>query len=455
MRVAPPVGARSLSEHRSRPRSRGRGMELSADLGAPLLVRPAIRPTMHRRRFLLAIIIAAAALAILAAPRFTQPLLAALPPIHAAPPVLRVLITGYQPWGNMGDVNPAREVAVRLNGSCDHGVCFEGIELPVSREGAMRVARILAEVPHGGAAPWDAIVHLGFESVAKGLRLEIAAANVLSNESSHAWSAEVPCNKSLTGWRDIAPGAPCLLATTAPLERVRLDDEVALSGFNPPLAELWSRDAGTFFCNEVLYRTLYEVRRRHIRPANAAGPFASFLPAMFIHLPAAGVASTETAARLVQRIAAQMAGRPFPPVSLPAKAAALSASEVAEPCDGSYEGQQLAWGFEVRIRAVVRRTRGATAGLMNLSVSSTGGLPSFQCEHEVWSVQAEHSHAALSRIVVREDECWRENVLANIDDLKLLFDAANSTVLLMGRHRIGPLWSIQLRATLQHATGPC
>ena len=64
-----PVGARPLSEHRSRPRSRGRGMELSADLGAPLLVRPAIRPTMHRRRFLLAIIIAAAALAILAAPR--------------------------------------------------------------------------------------------------------------------------------------------------------------------------------------------------------------------------------------------------------------------------------------------------------------------------------------------------------------------------------------------------
>ena len=219
---------------------------------------------------------------------------------------------------------------------------------------------------------------------------------------------------------------------------------------------------------------------RHIRPANAhaSDSFASFLPVIFIHLPAAGVASTETAARLVQRIAAQMAGRPFPPVSLPAKAAAVSASAVAvsssstaaEPCDGSYEGQQLVWGYAVRIRADVRRKRGATAGLMNLSVSSTGGLPSFQCEHEVWSVQAEHAHAlvhtsaaatvarssaALSRIVVREDECWRENVLANIDDLKLLFDAANSTVLLLGRHRIGPFWSIQLHATLQHATGPC
>ena len=94
----------------------------------------------------------------------------------------------------------------------------------------------------------------------------------------------MPCNKSLTGWRDIAPGAPCLLATTAPLERVRLDDEVALSGFDPPLAELWSRDAGTFFCNEVLYRTLYEVRRRHIRPANADGPASSPRAVSYTHL---------------------------------------------------------------------------------------------------------------------------------------------------------------------------
>ena len=109
--------------------------------------------------------------------------------------------------------NPAHAVAVDLNDTCVHGVCFESIGLPVNRKGAQQVARMLAELPHGGPAPVDAIVHLGFESVAKGLRLEVAAANVLADDSRD-WSADVPCNKTGSAHRDIEPGGPCLLAST-------------------------------------------------------------------------------------------------------------------------------------------------------------------------------------------------------------------------------------------------
>ena len=147
------------------------------DLATPLLVSP---PRARRRHYLFAaIILSATALSIFVIIATQQ-----LPSASQAasffftpppPPPLRILITGYLPWGNMTTLNPADEVATTLNSTCHplmsgQSVCFDGMALPVNRDGAKQVARILAAVPVGGAAPWDAILHLGLESIATGLR---------------------------------------------------------------------------------------------------------------------------------------------------------------------------------------------------------------------------------------------------------------------------------------------
>ena len=160
----------------------------------------------------------------------------------AAP--MRVLVTGFKPWGNYTS-NPSQDVAMQLNGSCVAGVCIEGRSLSVDRAGVDVIAHRVVEANQH----WDAVIHLGFESVSKGLRIETAAANIVSSEMCHGcWSTDVPCDKGGSGWRDIHPGSPCLLATTAPL------DALALPLLRPPRApgtsgsalELWSRDAGTY-----------------------------------------------------------------------------------------------------------------------------------------------------------------------------------------------------------------
>ena len=92
-------------------------------------------------------------------------------------------------------------------------------------------------------------------------------------------------------------------------------------GPSPPLPlELWSRDAGTFFCNEALYRTLHAVRSLRLRPASSVAPQAAkasshgsqpparLLPALFIHLPTLETADVATSAAFVRRAAELMVG---------------------------------------------------------------------------------------------------------------------------------------------------
>ena len=99
----------------------------------------------------------------------------------------RVLVTGFKPFGNIS-WNPAEEVALQLNGSCLAGVCIEGWSLSVDHGGAEEAARRVVDINQH----WDAVLHLGFESVAKGLRIETMAANVLASDS-RAWSAVCTC----------------------------------------------------------------------------------------------------------------------------------------------------------------------------------------------------------------------------------------------------------------------
>ena len=337
----------------------------------------------------------------------------------------------------------------------------------------MHVAHELGRYPPGSATPWDAVVHLGLESVAKGLRVEIAAANVLAEPALHGWSVKVPCNKTGTEYSEIWPGGPCLLATTAPLDHIFLDD---VSGVMPPPQELWSRDAGTYFCNEALYRTLFEVRSRRLRPlhgrsqaASNSAANAALLPAAFIHLPTANTTRIAASVDTVRHLAAQMAGRFLPPVPAMARAARLGALPAATAVatavsasdgvacaapSGRYEGTQSVMGYAVQIRAEARRKAHASGGTLDLAVSSSGDLITFECDGEAWSLHGEETEALrTSRVVVKADACWHDNVEGNIDDLQLAFDAVGNTVHLTGRHRIA-FFSLPLEATLR-ALDPC
>ena len=51
--------------------------------------------------------------------------------------------------------------------------------------------------------------------------------------------------------REAVPGAPRYLPTTVDLGKLQIPELLDASG-----NEVWSRDAGLFFCNELLYRTV-------------------------------------------------------------------------------------------------------------------------------------------------------------------------------------------------------
>ncbi|CAK8985199.1 Pyrrolidone-carboxylate peptidase (5-oxoprolyl-peptidase) (Pyroglutamyl-peptidase I) (PGP-I) (Pyrase) [Durusdinium trenchii] len=159
-----------------------------------------------------------------------------------------ILLTGYNRWGNFSQ-NPSGEVAEALNGSVVEDLLIHSIRIDVSEAGVLEASQM--------DGLWDAIVHLGFEDEAKGLKLETMAFNARAE------------NKG-----PVVPTGPKLLPTTGDL------GAVALNTKNPH--ELWSRDAGTFFCNEIYYRTLYQLREREKPTARCRG---ALVPCLFIHVP--------------------------------------------------------------------------------------------------------------------------------------------------------------------------
>eukprot|EP00752_Nemacystus_decipiens_P010489 g9345.t1 len=203
---------------------------------------------------------------------------------------LDVLITGYEPFLDHL-VNPAQEVALSLNGTCSTvylkpprtmRVCYEGVSVPVTTEGSSWAAQSLETNPRR----WNGIIHLGFESSAKGLRLETIAANVKTSDDYHyLWNSDIPCQKEGTPFEYIHQGAPCVLPTTAPVSYLDLRDLAALlaDGGHADLVSLetWSRDAGAYYCNEMFYRTLYAIRDLGAPSEDGS----ALIPAMFVHLP--------------------------------------------------------------------------------------------------------------------------------------------------------------------------
>lgn len=276
----------------------------SSMLHDPLLApspRPAALPVL---RFFAV----ASSLAVIMLCTTAAPLLVRLPSLSAEAAPLTVLVTGFEPFGNLTS-NPAEEVARRLNGSCTAGVCLEGWSLAVDGAGVEAPAERIA----AGGQHWDAVIHLGFESVAKGLRIETMAANVKASNHS-GWSADVPCNKTGTVFEDVHRGAPCLLATTAPLDALALpllprpgpasDATDPEGGGEAP--ELWSRDAGVFFCNEIYFRSLRAVRANLVAPGSGGGGRGRLLPVVFIHLPPLNTSSVMESADFVRSVAERL-----------------------------------------------------------------------------------------------------------------------------------------------------
>ncbi|CAM9210698.1 unnamed protein product [Ectocarpus sp. 8 AP-2014] len=219
-----------------------------------------------------------------------------------------VLVTGYEPFLDHL-VNPAQSVAGSLNGTCDTvylthprtmRLCYEGVSVPVTAEGSGWAARQLEETP----TRWDGIIHLGFESSAKGLRLETIAANVKTSDDYHyLWNSDIPCQKEGTPFEYIREGSPCILPTTAPVSFLDLHDlaELLQDGGHADLVtlETWSRDAGAYYCNEMFYRTLHAIRELGTPSVDGS----SLIPAMFVHLPAVAVMGLDDMAFMVRFVA--------------------------------------------------------------------------------------------------------------------------------------------------------
>eukprot|EP01100_Stratorugosa_tubuloviscum_P005577 TRINITY_DN247_c2_g3_i1.p1 TRINITY_DN247_c2_g3~~TRINITY_DN247_c2_g3_i1.p1 ORF type:complete len:252 (-),score=127.82 TRINITY_DN247_c2_g3_i1:53-808(-) len=217
---------------------------------------------------------------------------------------LKILVTGFEPFANYS-VNPSQLVAQNLNGKCEsfsifqqvYQLCWESWILSVDQIGSTKVANWL--IANGSS--WDAILHLGLEDYAKGLKLETVAANILATSNS---SNPQPIQIF---------GLP-ILPITADLSRMHLEFIIA-SKFNliyellkqqfsstKSAIEIWSRDAGTYYCNETLYRTLFAIRQQ----LSIHTQTGSLLPAMFVHLPNLQVIDLDTMTQLVDLIGQQL-----------------------------------------------------------------------------------------------------------------------------------------------------
>jgi hypothetical protein len=152
----------------------------------------------------------------------------------------RVLLTGFLPFDQY-PVNPSGDVSRQLNGTCStqqtETVCFDGLVLPVNVSGSSLVALMIEAAADGRRDfAYDAVVHMGLEDVAKGLKLETFALNqaVPQNATFGARPLAATCLNNSDYDQPTAPpavaGAPCELPTTADLGRLALEEALHSAG---------------------------------------------------------------------------------------------------------------------------------------------------------------------------------------------------------------------------------
>jgi pyroglutamyl-peptidase len=176
----------------------------------------------------------------------------------AAEPV--ILVTGYEPFGPHA-VNPSQELAKLLDGRRFGSCAVAAAVLPVHHlEASRHVSLLLGEM-----AP-VAVVHLGLAEGRARLALERAALNVMDYRipDNAGYQAEgEPC----------VPEGPAAYFTSLPLPEIL----AALTAEGVPAYV--SNTAGTFLCNQTLYRTLHEIATRELT-ARVGFVHLPLLPAM-------------------------------------------------------------------------------------------------------------------------------------------------------------------------------
>jgi len=165
------------------------------------------------------------------------------------------------------------------------------------------------------------VIHTGFEDYAKGLKLEVAAANIMANDTG------------TSGTHCAVPSAPHLLVTTVNTGWLSFQSISAAALASQSLLarehELWSRDPGRYYCNEVYYRTLQYIRSEAVAVRSGA-----LLPAMFVHVPNKTESSIRGDVEVVEQVAghalwaAELAGAVPGPAALAAQEARAPAAAV-------------------------------------------------------------------------------------------------------------------------------
>lgn len=165
-----------------------------------------------------------------------------------------MLLTGFESYGGR-TINPAEEVAKRLDGVTIAGVVVHGRTLPVNfAEIGSRIAGLLEELRP------RAVIGLGLWPGEPMLRIERIAANIAD--------FRIADNAGLIAKAPVVEGGPAAFLGTLPIEAIR--DRLLDTGIPARL----SGTAGQFLCNALMYHALRLCAER--APPPCCG---------FIHLP--------------------------------------------------------------------------------------------------------------------------------------------------------------------------
>jgi len=153
---------------------------------------------------------------------------------------MRILLTAFEPFGG-SDRNPTIEIA-RSIGDSKTWISTAVLPVVTGVGGGSAWATLLPLLDDS----WDAVVHLGESAKATAIMVERVAVN-LRDSSVADNTGSMPCDAP------VVDGGPAAHFATLPVR-----DLVAASLMVDVPAAL-SLSAGTFLCNETMYRTLHEV----------------------------------------------------------------------------------------------------------------------------------------------------------------------------------------------------
>lgn len=97
----------------------------------------------------------------------------------------------------------------------------------------------------------------------------------------------------------IIDGWPLLFPTTFNMGKFTLPDQLEKILGDPK--QIWSRDAGTYFCNEAFYRTVSTIRMKKLQTNKR-----ELLPAIFIHVPQFSVFPLDEMVKLLVEVGADI-----------------------------------------------------------------------------------------------------------------------------------------------------